>query len=202
MGNSCQTTMTEQPSSVRRVSTLIQHLCASSLPGLATGLFSLDGMTPTVGNGCWVAPTAAVIGNVVMHENSSVWFAAVVRGDGEAPITIGARTNIQDGAVLHSDAGSPLTIGSGVTVGHQAMLHGCTIGENTLIGIGATVLNGAVVGKNCHRSPCPRQGRHGCARWLGSHGDSRTCCKAGESEWPRVIYRRAETEWRILCRQR
>ena len=127
----------------------MQHLCASPLPGLATGLFSLDGVAPTVANGCWVAPTAAVIGNVIMHEHSSVWFAAVIRGDGEAPITIGARTNIQDGAVLHSDAGSPLTIESGVTVGHQAMLHGCIIGENTLIGIGATVLNGAVVGKNC-----------------------------------------------------
>ena len=84
-----------------------------------------------------------------MEEQSSVWFGAVVRGDNQEPITIGKRTNVQDGAVLHADKGVPLTLGAGVTVGHQAMLHGCTIHDNTLVGIGATVLNHSVVGKNC-----------------------------------------------------
>ena len=84
---------------------------------------------------CWIAPNAAVIGNVILGEQSSVWFGVTIRGDNPEPITIGKRTNIQDGTVLHADAGVPLTIGNGVTVGHQAMLHGCTIGDNTLIGI-------------------------------------------------------------------
>ena len=89
------------------------------------------------------------VGHVIMEEQSSVWFGAVVRGDNPEPITIGKRTNVQDGAVLHSDEGVPLTLGAGITVGHQAMLHGCTIHDNTLIGIGATVLNHSVIGKNC-----------------------------------------------------
>lgn len=84
-----------------------------------------------------------------MEEQSSVWFGAVVRGDNPEPITIGSQTNMQDGAVLHADRGVPLKLGAGVTVGHQAMLHGCTIHDNTLVGIGATVLNHSVVGKNC-----------------------------------------------------
>lgn len=84
-----------------------------------------------------------------MEEQSSVWFGAVVRGDNPEPITIGSQTNVQDGAVLHADRGVPLKLGAGVTVGHQAMLHGCTIHDNTLVGIGATVLNHSVVGKNC-----------------------------------------------------
>ena len=104
---------------------------------------------PKIAASCWVAPNAAVVGNVIMKEKSSVWFGATIRGDNPEPITIGERTNVQDGAVLHADAGIPLTIGEGVTIGHQAMLHGCTIGENSLIGIGATVLNKSVVGKNC-----------------------------------------------------
>lgn len=87
--------------------------------------------------------------NVYPATWSQVWFGATARGDTPEPITIGERTNIQDGAVLHSDPGSPLTIGNDVTVGHQAMLHGCTIGDNTLIGIGATVLNRSVIGRNC-----------------------------------------------------
>ena len=86
---------------------------------------------------------------VLCKEDSSIWFNAVVRGDTLNTITIGARSNIQDGSVLHCDADSTLTIGDGVTVGHMAMLHGCTVGNNTLIGIGATVLNGAVIGENC-----------------------------------------------------
>lgn len=83
-----------------------------------------------------------------MAEESSVWFGATVRGDNET-ITIGARSNIQDGSVCHSDPGSPLTIGEDVTVGHLAMIHGCTIGNGTLVGIGATILNGAIIGENC-----------------------------------------------------
>lgn len=96
----------------------------------------------------WIAPNATVLGNVILHPGASVWFNVVIRGDND-PITIGANTNIQDGSILHTDDGVPLTIGEGVTVGHKAMLHGCTIGDNSLIGIGAVVLNGAKIGKNC-----------------------------------------------------
>ncbi len=97
---------------------------------------------------CWIAPNAAVIGNVRLERDASVWFGAVVRGDNE-PIVIGERSNVQDGCVLHTDPGFPLTIGPDCTVGHMAMLHGCTIGRNSLIGIGAIVLNGARIGDNC-----------------------------------------------------
>jgi carbonic anhydrase/acetyltransferase-like protein (isoleucine patch superfamily) len=94
----------------------------------------------------FVAPDATVVGSVILEEDVSVWFNAVIRGDNDL-ITIGARTNIQDGALLHTDAGIPLAIGSGVTVGHQAMLHGCTVGDGSLIGIQAVVLNRAVIGR-------------------------------------------------------
>lgn len=100
------------------------------------------------GAGHFIAPTAAVVGTIVLEAESSVWFGAVLRGDNE-PITLGARSNVQDGAVLHTDPGYPLVIGPGVTVGHQAMLHGCTIGAGSLVGIQAIVLNGAVVGREC-----------------------------------------------------
>ncbi|MES1158343.1 MAG: gamma carbonic anhydrase family protein [Terricaulis silvestris] len=93
----------------------------------------------------WVAPGAVLVGRVVLKKNASVWFGAVVRGDNE-PIVIGENSNVQDGAVLHTDMGAPLTIGANVTIGHQAMLHGCTIGDNVLIGIKATVLNYARIG--------------------------------------------------------
>lgn len=96
----------------------------------------------------WIAPSASVIGKVTLKHEASVWFGAVLRGDTE-PITLGERTNVQDNAVLHTDPGVPLTLGRGCTVGHRATLHSCTIGDNTLIGIGATVLNRARVGKNC-----------------------------------------------------
>ena len=96
----------------------------------------------------FVAGTAVVIGNVLLRANASVWFNAVIRGDNEL-ITIGENSNVQDGAVLHTDPGFPLTIGSGVTIGHKAMLHGCTIGDNSLVGINAVVLNGAKIGRNC-----------------------------------------------------
>ncbi len=111
-------------------------------------LYALDGVRPSLGEGVWIAPNASVIGDVTLGDRASVWFGVVIRCDNE-PIVIGENTNIQDNSVLHSDPGQPLSIGAGVTVGHKAMLHGCTIGENSLIGIGATVLNGAVVGKNC-----------------------------------------------------
>ena len=96
----------------------------------------------------WVAPSASVIGNVILHSNASVWFGAVLRGDND-PITVGPASNIQDGSVLHTDMGSPLTLGRGVTVGHKAMLHGCDVGDYSLIGIGAVVLNGVKIGRNC-----------------------------------------------------
>jgi carbonic anhydrase/acetyltransferase-like protein (isoleucine patch superfamily) len=111
-------------------------------------VYALDDKTPELAADVYVADSASVIGNVIMHEGSSVWFGAVVRGDNE-PIVIGKRSNVQDNSVLHSDPGSPLHIGEGVTLGHKVMVHGCTIGDNTLIGIGATVLNGAKIGKNC-----------------------------------------------------
>jgi carbonic anhydrase/acetyltransferase-like protein (isoleucine patch superfamily) len=96
----------------------------------------------------FVAPNATLIGSVIMHERSSVWFNVVARGDND-PIVIGPDTNIQDGSVLHTDAGVPMTIGRGVTVGHKVMLHGCTIDDHALIGIGAVVLNRAKIGKYC-----------------------------------------------------
>lgn len=99
-------------------------------------------------NEYFVADNAAVIGSVVIEKNASVWFNAVVRGDCDT-ITIGENSNVQDGSVLHTDHDMPLTIGKDCTIGHMVMLHGCTIGENSLIGIGAVVLNGAKIGKNC-----------------------------------------------------
>ena len=96
----------------------------------------------------WIADNATVLGSVIMEHNVSVWFNAVIRGDNEV-ITIGENSNIQDGSVLHTDPGLPLTIGKNVTVGHKVMLHGCTIGDNSLIGINAVILNGARIGKNC-----------------------------------------------------
>jgi carbonic anhydrase/acetyltransferase-like protein (isoleucine patch superfamily) len=95
----------------------------------------------------WIAPTAIVLGDVILKKNASVWFGAVVRGDND-PITIGENTNVQDGAVLHSDVGLPLTIGRDVTIGHMAMVHSCEIGDQSLIGIGAVILARAKIGKN------------------------------------------------------
>jgi len=112
-------------------------------------IYELDGVRPELANGfVWVADSAAVIGRVTLGEDVGIWFGAVLRGDMEE-ISVGARSNIQENSVLHTDAGFPLTIGEGCTIGHKAMLHGCVIGENSLIGMGATVLNGAKIGKNC-----------------------------------------------------
>lgn len=113
-------------------------------------IFELDGVKPELPESgrYWVAENATVLGNVKLEEDASVWFNAVLRGDND-PIIIGKRSNIQDGSVLHTDVGCPLTIGENVTVGHMVMLHGCTIGDETLVGIGSTIMNRAVIGKNC-----------------------------------------------------
>ena len=113
-------------------------------------VYRLGGIAPELPpqGECWIAPGAVVLGRVRLERGASVWFGAVLRGDNEL-IHVGEDSNVQDGSVLHTDPGSPLTIGRGVTVGHQAMLHGCTVGDNTLIGIKATVLNGAVIGRDC-----------------------------------------------------
>ncbi len=96
----------------------------------------------------WVAPNAAVIGDVSLKKNSSVWFGAVLRGDND-PIVLGENSNIQDNSVCHTDDGMPLIIGDNVTVGHKVILHSCTVGDNSLIGMGSTVLNKAKIGNNC-----------------------------------------------------
>lgn len=101
-----------------------------------------------LGDGHFIAPNAAVIGDVTLHENASVWFSCVLRGDADR-IEVGAGSNIQDGTVMHADPGFPMVVGESVTVGHNAMLHGCTIGDGSLVGINAVVLNGARVGKGC-----------------------------------------------------
>ncbi len=111
-------------------------------------LYELDGKQPTQDDDSWVAPDANVIGNVVLEAATSVWFGSTLRGDNEE-IRVGTGSNIQENCVLHTDVGFPLTIGAGCTIGHKVMLHGCTIDENSLIGMGAIVLNGATIGKNC-----------------------------------------------------
>lgn len=113
-------------------------------------LYALDGVAPEfeAHESNWIAPDATVIGNVRIGRNVGIWFGVVIRGDND-PIVIGADTNVQEHSVMHTDPGFPLTIGTGCTIGHRAMLHGCTIGDNSLIGMGAIVLNGAVIGRNC-----------------------------------------------------
>ncbi|HMN58069.1 MAG TPA: gamma carbonic anhydrase family protein [Ottowia sp.] len=111
-------------------------------------VYELDGKAPRVDASAWIADSAEVIGDVSLGADASVWFGCVLRGDTEH-MTVGEGSNIQDLSVLHADFGQPLTIGRHVTVGHKVMLHGCTIGDESLIGIGAVVLNGAKIGKNC-----------------------------------------------------
>jgi carbonic anhydrase/acetyltransferase-like protein (isoleucine patch superfamily) len=113
-------------------------------------LYNLDGVgvvTPASGQ-FWVAPNATLLGKVKLEHDASVWFGAVLRGDNEL-ITVGERSNVQDGSVLHTDPGFPLTIGADCTIGHMVMLHGCTIGRGSLVGIGSTILNGAKIGEEC-----------------------------------------------------
>ena len=113
-------------------------------------LHTLDGISPVLPDAglYWIAPSSDVIGKVRLLRDASVWFHAVLRGDNEW-IEVGEGSNVQDGCVLHTDMGSPLTIGRNCTIGHKAILHGCTIGDNSLIGMGATVLNNVVIGRNC-----------------------------------------------------
>lgn len=111
-------------------------------------LFALGALVPRIDPDTWIAPDAVVIGRVVMAAGSSVWFGATIRADHEE-ISIDAGTNVQEDCVMHVDAGYPLSIGRNCTIGHKAMLHGCTIGDNTLVGMGATILNGARIGRNC-----------------------------------------------------
>jgi len=111
-------------------------------------IHALGARTPTISDSAWVADSAQVIGDVALAQDVSIWFGAVLRGDTE-PMRIGRGSNIQDGSVLHADIGKPLTVGEDVTVGHKVMLHGCTIGDGSLIGIGAVVLNGARIGRHC-----------------------------------------------------
>jgi carbonic anhydrase/acetyltransferase-like protein (isoleucine patch superfamily) len=111
-------------------------------------LYRLGDKAPCVDASAYVAPDATLVGDVRLGPQASIWFHAVARGDNE-PITIGAQSNVQEGAVLHADPGYPLSIGERVTIGHQAMVHGCTIGEGSLIGIQAVILNGAKIGRHC-----------------------------------------------------
>ncbi|MDN5899426.1 MAG: gamma carbonic anhydrase family protein [Brachybacterium sp.] len=108
-------------------------------------IIDFEGVTPEVPKTAWVAPNATLVGKVTLAESSSVFFTAVLRGDMDS-ISIGARSNIQDGCVVHTDEGFPAVVGTGVSVGHRAVLHGCTVEDDSLIGMGAVVLNGAVVG--------------------------------------------------------
>ena len=107
--------------------------------------YRLDDAAPVLGQDVFVAPGAHVIGRVTLGERASVWFGAVIRGDND-PITIGAESNVQDGAMIHADPGVPATIGRGVTIGHHAIVHGASVGDHSLIGMGATLLNRAVIG--------------------------------------------------------
>jgi carbonic anhydrase/acetyltransferase-like protein (isoleucine patch superfamily) len=111
-------------------------------------VYRLGKKTPSIPASAYVAGEATVIGEVILGEGANVWPGAVIRGDNE-PITIGRGTNVQEGAVLHADPGVPLTVGEDVSIGHQAMLHGCTVGDGSLIGIQAVVMNNAVIGKDC-----------------------------------------------------
>ena len=111
-------------------------------------LYKLDGVAPEIAASAWVAPDASLIGKVRLHEDASVWFGAVLRGDNEW-IEVGLGSNVQDGCVLHTDQGAPLVIGQGCTIGHKAILHGCTIGGFSLVGMGAVILNHARIGMGC-----------------------------------------------------
>jgi len=111
-------------------------------------IYILDEIAPEIDADCWVAPDANVIGRVTLRAGASVWFGATLRGDNER-ITLGAGSNVQENCTLHTDMGYPLTIGHDCTIGHAAILHGCTIGDESLVGMGAVVLNGARIGRNC-----------------------------------------------------
>jgi len=113
-------------------------------------IYALDGISPELPpeGDFWIAPTAVLIGRVLLGREASVWFGSVLRGDND-PIEIGDGTNIQDMTMIHTDLGAPVRVGRGCTIGHRVTLHGCTVGDNCLIGMGATILNHAVIGDNC-----------------------------------------------------
>ena len=111
-------------------------------------IYQLDEHVPDIADSAWVADGARVIGKVVLDDDASVWFGAILRGDTEE-LRVGRGSNIQDGTVVHADPGFPVRIGEDVTVGHQVMLHGCTIGDGSLVGIQSVILNGAKIGRNC-----------------------------------------------------
>lgn len=111
-------------------------------------IYALGDDKPEIHEDSWVAPDANLVGKVVLEQGASVWFGCTIRADHEE-IRVGAGSNVQENCVMHIDAGFPLTIGENCTIGHKVMLHGCTIGDNTLVGMGAIVLNGAKIGKNC-----------------------------------------------------
>lgn len=116
-------------------------------------IYALDGIAPQIHPDAWIAPTAVLVGRVVVEAGANIWFGAVLRGDNEE-IRIGAGSNVQENSVLHTDMGFPLTIGANCTIGHKAMLHGCTIGDGSLIGMGATLLNGSTIGPACLIGAC------------------------------------------------
>jgi carbonic anhydrase/acetyltransferase-like protein (isoleucine patch superfamily) len=116
-------------------------------------IYALDGIAPRIDPDSFVADDANLIGQVIVEAGASIWFGATLRGDNE-PIMVGSGSNVQENSVLHTDMGFPLTIGRNCTIGHKAMLHGCTIGDQSLIGMGATVLNGARIGRNCLIGAC------------------------------------------------
>jgi carbonic anhydrase/acetyltransferase-like protein (isoleucine patch superfamily) len=113
-------------------------------------IYDLEGTRPRLpkADSIWIAPDAHIIGDVELGNNVGIWFGTVLRGDNE-PIKIGAGTNVQEGVMIHADPGFPATIGEGCTIGHHAIVHGCRLGANTLVGMGATILNGAEIGENC-----------------------------------------------------
>jgi carbonic anhydrase/acetyltransferase-like protein (isoleucine patch superfamily) len=116
-------------------------------------IWALEAEVPFLDPTAWVAPDANIIGRVRLLAGASVWFGSTLRGDNEV-IEIGEGSNVQENCVLHTDPGYPLRVGRGCTIGHKAMLHGCTIGDNSLVGMGATILNGAVIGENCLIGAC------------------------------------------------
>ena len=111
-------------------------------------LYEYKGKRPVVAETAWVAPSADIVGEVILSDDVSIWFGAVIRGD-NTPIPVGARSNVQEGAMLHSDPHAPLSVGKDCTIGHHAILHGCRIGDRVLIGMGATILNNAVIPEDC-----------------------------------------------------
>lgn len=111
-------------------------------------IHALDGVAPSIDPSAWVAPDAQVIGKVRLGADVGIWFGAVLRGDND-PIVVGNGSNVQEHTMMHTDLGFPLTVGEGCTIGHRVILHGCTIGDNSLVGMGAIILNGARIGRNC-----------------------------------------------------